>query len=79
MKKRRLKKYKNHKISLCIYTYARLYTNARLTAFAIANSAAEIPQEIKEKMLDLCIYCEKLALTGYKEWRSENEQSGRIV
>lgn len=71
MKKRRLKKYKNHKISLCIYTYARLYTLARQTAFKIVNAESEMPQDLREKMLGLCIYCEKMAVTGYNEWRSE--------
>lgn len=71
MNKRRLKKYKNHKISLCVYTYARLYSLACETAYKIINTESEMPQELKEKMLDLCIYCEKMALTGYNEWRSE--------
>lgn len=71
MKKRRLKKYKNHKISLCVYTYARLRSLALETAFKIVNTESEIPQELRKKMLDLCIYCEKMAFTGYNEWRSE--------
>lgn len=71
MKKRRLKKYKNHKISLCIYTYARLYSLARETVYKIANTESEMPQDLRKKMLDLCIYCEKMALTGYREWESE--------
>lgn len=71
MKKRRLKKYKNHKITLCVYTYARLYSLARETAFKIANTESEMSQELREKMLNLCIYCEKMAVTAYNEWRSE--------
>ena len=76
MKKRRLKKKAiKRKFDLCIYTYARLYTNARLTAFAIVNSAVEIPQEIKEKMLDLCLFCESISIAGYKEWKRQNEEN----
>lgn len=71
MKKRRLKKYKNHKISLCVCTYARLRSLALETAFKIVNTESEMPRELRQKMLDLCVYCEKMAITGYNEWRSE--------
>ena len=49
MKKRRLKKYKNHKISLCVYTYARLRSLALETAFKIINTESEMPQELRKK------------------------------
>ena len=75
MKKRRLKKALKRKFDLCIYTYARLYTNAHLTAYKIANSEAEIPQELKEKMLDLCLFCESISIAGYKEWKQQNEKN----
>lgn len=73
MKKRRLKKALNRKFDLCIYTYARLYTNAHLTAFVIVNSEAEIPQELKQKMLDLCLFCESISIKAYKEWEQQKK------
>ncbi len=71
MKKRRLKKYKNHKISLCVYTYSRLYSLACETAYKIVNTKSKMPQELRERMLNLCLYCEKIAFVGYREWKSE--------
>ena len=71
MKKRRQKKALKRKFDLCIYTYARLYTNAHLTTFAIVNSGAEIPPELKKKMLDLCLFCESISIAAYKEWERQ--------